>query len=384
MNVLNHLELLVAGLAGFAVWPNISRRGAVATPQIVGGVRCDFRQTRASRSNQVTITVVMPCDERFEFTLRRERSFDRLAKALRLVREFQTQDERFDRAVYIGADERGVHEWLAQDAQARRDFLNLLALKAQEYTEITAISASRGALKLSALAKPPIFNKAPDGLAGVVAKASIPAMKSCLDRLEAFAASGAAPSAFHDPYAVAVRTLTSMGMGLLLVPVLLSVLLDLQAPRVELATNPFTDKVTFVAPAFVVCTLMAVGIPLLRGSARLHTVLTPLLVFGVLGALLTGRDLIHEVNQEWDTSAPQRYSTRVLDRYVTSGKNKTYHVWVADWHFHKDHQDFRVDTVTYNSLSAGDTLVVSERDGYLGMPWVSDLSRDSPRNDGGD
>jgi hypothetical protein len=379
MNFLDHVGLLVAGLAGFAIWPNIRGRRRIAAANVIHDVPCDFKQTRASRSNQVTVTVAIACDERFDFTLRRERFTDRLAKALHLVREFQTQDERFNEAVYIGADERGIVEWLDHDAEARRKFLDLLAMQPHEYTRITTIAAGRGALTLSALAKPPMFTSAPNDLGLLIATAAIPDLKSTLDRLQAFAASEVDPSAFRDPYAVGVRTLTWLTLGLILVPFVIFFLEQLQAPQVALATNWFTDKHTFAAAAVVVCTLAAVGVLLLWGSARLHTVLAPLVLVGGIGTLIVAPALIRELNTEWDNSAPQRYSAQILSRYMTHGKHSTYyHLWLTDWHSQRDHQELQVDAATYNELMEGDAVVVSEREGFLGERWLSDLSVPAP------
>jgi hypothetical protein len=379
MNFLGHVGLLVAGLAGFAVWPNIQGRRRIATANVIHDVPCDFKQTRVSRSNKVTVTVAIACDERFDFALRREQFSDRLAKALHLVREFQTKDERFDETVYIGADERGIDEWLEHDAQVRQKFLDLLAMQPQEYTRITTIAAGRGALTLSALANPPMFTSAPNDLGLLIATAVIPDLKSCLDRLQAFAASDVDPTAFRDPYAVSVRTLIWLTLGLLLVPLVLLVLLQLQAPQVELATNQIANKHTLAAAAVVVSTLTAVGMALLWGSARLHTVLAPLVLVGGLGTLFAAPALTREINAEWDNSTPQRYPAQVLNRYVRHGRNSTrYYLWLTDWHSQRDHQELRVDAATYNEIMEGDAVVVSEREGYLGERWLSDLRRALP------
>jgi hypothetical protein len=378
MNFLDHMGLLVAGLAGFAVWPNIRGKRQIETENVIHDVPCNFKQTRASRSNRVAVTVAIACDERFGFTLRREQFIDRFAKALHLVREFQTQDERFDEAVYIGADENGVDEWLQRDAQARQKFLDLLAMQPQEYTRITSITASRGVLTLTAQTNPPMLSSASSDLGLVVATAAIPGLKSCLDRLQAFAASDADPTAFRDPYAVGVRTLNWLTAGLFLVPFVLLLLVQLQAPPVELATNQFTDKQTLAATAIVICSLAAVGVLLLWGSARLHTVLAPLVLVGGIATLFAAPALIREVNAEWDNSTPQRYPAQVLSRYLTHGRHATYyHLWLSDWHSQQNHQELRV-AATYNKFKEGDAVVVSEREGYLKKPWLSELSRALP------
>lgn len=380
MVFLEHVALLVGGLAGFAIWPNIRPRVSTEPSGTANGIPCNFRQQTVSRSNQVTVTVQIPCDERFEFTLRRENVTDRIAKALRLVREFQTQDERFDEAVYIGADESGFDEWLAEDPEARKEFLDLLALEPQEYTRVTRINASRGTLTLSALAKPPMFQRAPSDLALTVAQASVAGLKACCDRLQAFASSRADPSAFLDPYAVRIRTLSSLTLGLFIVPfVLVFFLLRLQAPRVEFATNAFADRYVFEAMGAVLCVLIVVTLVLLGRSARLHMVLLPLLFSGAIGTVFAAPAFIREVNADWDQSAPHRYPATVLYRHATHGRSSAYYLWLSDWHSRSDHRELRVDAATFNELTEGDTVTVSEREGYLGRPWISDFSRDVPQ-----
>jgi hypothetical protein len=105
-------------------------------------------------------------------------------------------------------------------------------------------------------------------------------------------------------------------------------------------------------------------------------VLVPLLLVGGMGTLIAAPGLIREINAEWDNSTPQRYPAQVLNRHMTHGKNSTrYYLWLTDWHSQRDRQELRVDAATYNELKEGVAVVVSERDGYLGERWLSDLSR---------
>jgi hypothetical protein len=179
---------------------------------------------------------------------------------------------------------------------------------------------------------------------------------------------------------VSVRTLTWLTLGLILLPFVIFFLGQLQAPQVALATNWFTDIHTLAATAIVVCTLAAVGVLLLWGSARLHTVLAPLLLVGGIGTLFAAPGLIREVNAEWDTSTPQRYPAQVLNRYMTHGRHNStsYYLWLTDWHSQRDHQELQVNAATYNELKEGDAVVVSEREGYLGERWLSNLSVPAP------
>jgi hypothetical protein len=374
---IEHVVLLVVGLTGFALWPNLRGNQSKETSDTVEGIPCVLTQRRASRGNQVFITVELPCDARFEFTLRRQRFIDSLARTLSLVQEFRSGDAQFDAAVYIGADERGIDAWLTGDAEARRVFFDLLSRNPQEYTRVTTIGASRGRFTLRAVAKPPMFQKADDDLVQIIARSCLPALKSCLDRLGAFAAEHADPSVFYDPYAVPVRTLSGLTPGFFAVPWVWFLFSSLQPRRVELASYPFWDQDSLAAIATVMCILTLTAVALLWRSTRLHTVLLPLLLCGAFATLLSFPTLVRELNTDWDRSAPVRYATHVLKRYQTHGRGGvTYHVWLADWHSKTDHRELRVNESIYDQMQPEGTVTVTERAGYLGRPWVSDLSRD--------
>ena len=376
MHFLAHVGLLVLGVGAFALWPNIRSRRTWAGATKIHGIPCSTTERRASRGNSVTVIVAIPCDARFEFTLRRKRTFDRVAEILHLIREFETADERFDEAIYIGSDERGIGDWLARDAQARATFLDLIALRPDENTRVTSIVADGSALTLSALAQPPMFTSAPDGLGDTVAEACLSGLQSCVERLQAFAASDADPAAFKDPYAVPVRTFTSMAAGLLFIPFAVFFLMRLEAPRIELMSGMAPDKYNLAAIAGVLALLLILAVPLLMGSARLHTVVGALLVSGLLGTVFVAPAFIRELNEEWDRSKPEQYTTKVITRYVTHGRRSTfYHVWLSDWRSEQEHRDLQVDRGIYNELKEGDDVTVSERQGFLGRPWVSEISR---------
>lgn len=371
-----HIAVLTAGLIGFSIWPNLRRRRSTSTTPI-GGVPCQLKQRRVSHSNRVIVSIGIPCDERFEFSLRRERWTDRMAKTLHLVHEFQTGDAEFDAAVYIAADESGIGDWLAQDAEARKELLNLLAMPVYENTRVTAIAAARGVLTLTALCNPPLFASAPADLSRTVATARVPGLMTQRDRLQASAGSNADPAAFRDPYAAVVRTLRGLSTGLVVVPLTLYLLLQLQSPPVALATDPFTDAYIYKTLAVAILTMAILGFLLLRGSARLHTVLARLLLLGTFGTAVMAPGLLNEVNSEFDRAIPHRYSSHVLYRYTTHGRNSTYyHVWLSDWHSHRDHQELAVNATTYNTLREGNAVTVFEHPGYLRRPWISDFRRD--------
>lgn len=376
MNVMAYFALLGAVLAGCIVWPFLRGTRSTGPSQTVDGIPCDFRQITASRTNQATVTVALPCDERFEFTLRREGSFDRMAKSLGIVREFQTGDASFDERVYIGSDETGFDAWLQSDRNAQNDFLELLAMTPEENTRITKISATGGSLTLSAIAKPPAFKKAPDDLARTVAQVSVQKLKSCLDRLQAYASSQADPEAFRDPYAGRIRALTALALGLLFGSMLVVIVGTLIQPtRIEFPENPFTDSAVWILMACLLSAVTMLTVLLLRGSSRLHTVLATLLIAVSIGTVIAGPIFIREINAQWDESAPDRYSAQVLDEHVSAGRRRFYKVDLTDWHSQSDYVELNVDAATYNSVRVGETVTVTERQGYLHRPWVSGVKR---------
>src|SRR5580698_5015220 len=100
MNFMTHLGILIAGVAGFALWPNLRTGRSSGDSESIKGIPCSAAERRQPRSNRVAVTVAIQCDGRFEFTLRRKQAFDRVAEVLGLIHEFETQDDRFDDTVY--------------------------------------------------------------------------------------------------------------------------------------------------------------------------------------------------------------------------------------------------------------------------------------------
>lgn len=95
-----------------------------------------------SRITEVQVGVAVPDNARF--TLRREGETDRIAKAIGLAREWQTQDSTFDERVYIQSDDLRLHETLSLDTRLRSAAIALLQLP-----RVKALEMGQGTLHIA-------------------------------------------------------------------------------------------------------------------------------------------------------------------------------------------------------------------------------------------
>jgi len=380
-----HSVATLAELAGAALVPHLRPRPAFECTDTIDGVRCQIRRRPVPKSNRVNIAVSLACDPRFELTLRTERGSDRVAKALGLARELQTNDPLFDQQVYVGCDERVVDDWLDEDEQARSIVVQLLRDSPGENITVQSISCSGGLLTLSAQARPPTFGVVPADAGANLGARCIKALQTLRDRLQAYGAEKTDPAAFRDPYAPAVRTLAGLNGGFILL--LFTALLALGFTSSVEATNGdhqllgLTGKVSAV-----VLVLIGLGaLRWLRGSSRRHTVLLPLLLSATLGTLASVYALLRELDRDFDRSSPQAYATRILHRWTTHSKHSTaYHLGVRDWHDSQRTLNLTVPASLYRRFDLGDPVTVWERSGYLGVPWIAALTPGDPPVRGND
>jgi hypothetical protein len=71
-----------------------------------------------------------------------------------------------------------------------------------------------------------------------------------------------------------------------------------------------------------------------------------------------------------DRSTPAHYTTTVAGKYKANGKVTTYHLKLNPWGNHTEGKEVKVTRDEYQQINAGDSLVVTERQGYLKMPWI--------------
>lgn len=78
--------------------------------------------------------------------------------------------------------------------------------------------------------------------------------------------------------------------------------------------------------------------------------------------------VIH-INCYLDNSEPVHYTTKVLDKRISSGRSTSYYLELSAWGHQNEKDDVRVSKGLYNSIEVGDEVNVYFRNGILKIPW---------------
>src|SRR5262249_4860759 len=78
---------------------------------------------------------------------------------------------------------------------------------------------------------------------------------------------------------------------------------------------------------------------------------------------------IGEADALFDRSPVMVLRSQVLDKHISYGKTKTYHLKLAAWGPMSEGGDVSVTQAVYDRLEAGSTACIVLRSGALGMPW---------------
>jgi hypothetical protein len=71
-----------------------------------------------------------------------------------------------------------------------------------------------------------------------------------------------------------------------------------------------------------------------------------------------------------DKSRAVKFDTTIAGKHVTKGKTSTYYLDLKPWGQLSDEQQVKVSRHEYESARKGDLVVVMQRSGYLGVPWI--------------
>lgn len=294
-----------------------------------------------------------------QLTVRRETGLDRLGKGLRINREVQTGDARFDDAVYIESDATDADvAAVLGDGRVRRAMVALLALgfksigvndqgetltatyQTTDFSVVDPIQLRPAAEHLRAIAlalpgfrgpfvRPSMWNRAALAVVGSI-------LFTCAAFFALLATKSAYPPIASDAHGTGI--LAGLGAWVVLLPVL-AVLLRGRATSFR---------------AFIVCFfVLLAGLPVGAAGAAI----------GANGAL--------------DESRPVAHATRVLRTRTVRNKNSTtYYVIVAGWR-DREPVELTVSSSFMSTVSKGSRVIVTVGPGYFGWEWLRRIRLDA-------
>lgn len=116
----------------------------------------------------------------------------------------------------------------------------------------------------------------------------------------------------------------------------------------------------------LIFTISAAVLFILRGSG--YDAKSDVIIL-ILGAEFFSFAGFCAVNKDLDFSEPQKYIAVIEDMNHTSGKNNHYKIYVNDWKGSGDTVSIEVNSDDFRNLEIGDTVIVYEYNGALGMNY---------------
>lgn len=304
-----------------------------------------------------------------EFECKAESWLDRFFKWTGLAVELQLGQDRFDRAVYLIADNRAVLDVLQREPDFCERLIDLFQKPVHPDFRVHRVVCRRGKFWIE-------FRKTAVGADqfGLLARAApiVRRMWAALpDRLPE-AADGKDRLFLRTVIVLAFSTgLAINGVGHLYRLLFFDGVQTLD--RVALLTVGAMAGAILLAMQFLLATV------LLARSSRLHLVMLELLLVGSFGALSTGIVEVRDLNIDLDGGEATPYATTVLDLTVSRSRRSStrHYARVASWDNEPEGR-LRVSYDDYHALTIGEPATIYVREGYFGIRWIQGVRPGAP------
>ncbi|WP_019627424.1 hypothetical protein [Thioalkalivibrio sp. AKL10] len=300
-----------------------------------------------------------------ELRVKARRWWDYPFTAIGLSVACRTGSRSFDRAFYLVTDQRSICRALKGCATTQARMLRLLDECERQNVRFRHFRVRRQRIWVEVVSSR--RRKAPSRMA--LARAFVPLLRDISEALEAeipVAVRGRRePFAWKAALFAGASSALLVGGLVLLAPIMFS---PLPAP----ASMVGLLSLALPVAAIVIGSLMALTIVLLGRTSRTHLVLLELALAGYLGALMTSYGLLREANMAFDQAAPSQYVVEVQEkttRRSSRGGTRRY-LRVDGWGGPQPGSGVRVGSALYRSVREGDSLLLKEYPGRLGVPWI--------------
>jgi hypothetical protein len=322
----------------------------------------EFRYTvdrgKHNAVNSVTVGIEFPGNARF--ALRPEGELDPLARKLGITREFQTQDERFDKRIYVDCENPALNDALAANPVLRNAIYGLLPTGTAR-----SLRAAKGWLWLSSSGEGVDKEKSDEVIAIETLRSYQPALGEVRNELRSIAArvgevdpTRRARDVFMSAI---VAVLASGGIGIVLYS---------WDTRLQLVREGILFTAALVTLG-VVGALLVTTLTWLRGTPRSHKLVMDVLLAALPAASVAALGGAMQFNQTGESSDARRLTIPIARAYEEKQQKRTdYFIVVRGW------PDKRVDPkieVRYGEYALArdrNCIDVLWHDGRLGDPWI--------------
>ncbi|MFC3686119.1 hypothetical protein [Hydrogenophaga luteola] len=335
----------------------------------LAGILCKTK-VRSRQGLDYGLLVGIDAPETFRFQLKREGGWDRFFKWAGLTHEHQFGYSGFDSLVYVESDDQHLFNSLAGNSQFLHAAQHMFAAQCEDRW-LKRIVCARGRLWM-VIGCGDGYTKTSRERNRDFAANLLPHLQHMQKELDACMPDASAVE--RDRYLVPAVVVLALSSGLALAGVI-SWARSLLSPEFILDIEALKYS-AWVVTACVVGSLALAALLSLKGSSRLHLVLTELALVGTFGAWSTSSSVLRDINVEFDLSPASHVQRTLVGKSVHKSKrffrptSTTYLLQHQGWPGDTRKRSVAVSAATYEKASIGDTLEFEEHQGYFGWRWA--------------
>jgi len=331
------------------------------------GISFQYNVSKSKKGRIIGLLVGIDGPIGYDYSFKKETSFDRFFKSIGLSNEYQVGNKEFDDLVYIVSDNVEFHRQLSSNATIATSVIEIFKLNEKYNCEVVEICNNLGRLWVSYTTGDFDENSILD-----LSSETASILKIIANEIEHIPK--IPNSKWKDPFVTKAAIILAINTGFainglfrLIQPlVLFPFMVDLS----QLLIDSLCWGVGLIF-IFVIIAIIVLG-----RSARTHLVLIELLIVGTFGFVSTSFFELRDINIEFDKSVAAEYEVKVLDKEIRKKKkSKRYYLYLNDWNRRKTKEKVKVSSDFYHSVSIRDDIIIKQREGYLEYRWVESVKR---------
>lgn len=330
----------------------------------------EWHAGRADKNGRVRLRVAVPAPPGLTLTLRPERLFDRIGKALGIAVEFEVGKAEFDRRVYIESDDPKFWILLKYHADLREHVLAALDWTCGMRTTVRRLHVGGGYL----VADIATHRDEKDNALAAAGDVLAPHLAALAAGLRTLTDTQGVPG---DRFVARAALVLALTAGIAIAAVIECIALN---ARSEFVLDRHAWYGAGTLPGLLLgFALVVLTFRLLGRTSRTHLVLGWVLAAGVTGSMLLALTTLEEANECFDRSTPQDMRATVQSQYWRSGRGGTrYYVVLAATDPALDGRRIPVRRDVYDAVTPGQPWQLAVRTGALGIRWVAANGPASP------
>lgn len=318
---------------------------------------------------EVGFEVSIQIPKEFSFQFKRETFIDRFFKRIKLSHEFQTNNNDFDKTIYLSSDNSAFHNLLKNNIEIQNLILSIFKIGPRWSHSVKRVRALKGVLTLTYKDS----NTWSSNDKQNIVESSVLSLEQLVSSLLSKSTNNM--QSYKDPFLN--RFLIFSCINFTLITLGYSSYLRYGFS----GSIPFTVDKSDLITLSLICTLIvlfilsSILVKSLKKSSRTHLLLLELISIGGICLFITLSNEIRLYNQLTDDSKAVKFTSEVIDKYITSRRKAgtSYNIRIKSWERGISSTSIQVNRDEYNSITLNDTVNIFQKNGTLNFRWVENL-----------